>query len=123
MDLLMLNAQSTALVLIDLQQAVVGRTLAPWSGAKVVKACCVLADAFRRKGAMVVYVRVDLTNVQRPEADEPMRPADALPPPAAASELVPEAGFQEGDVLITKRHWGAFGGTEVEGKLRERGIQ
>jgi nicotinamidase-related amidase len=54
--------------------------------------------------------------------DKPMRDPKAPPPPPAASELVPEAGFQQGDVLITKRHWGAFAGTELEQILRQRGV-
>jgi nicotinamidase-related amidase len=30
---------------------------------------------------------------------------------------------QPGDILITKRHWGAFHGTELDLQLRRRGIQ
>jgi nicotinamidase-related amidase len=37
--------------------------------------------------------------------------------------LVPDAGRQAGDVLITKRQWGAFGGTDLEQQLRQRGIR
>ena len=56
-------------------------------------------------------------------------PADAPNPrppggyPAAASELVPEAGMQPGDVLIAKRQWGAFYGTGLEQQLRRRGVR
>ena len=54
--------------------------------------------------------------------DEPSRAPNTPPPPATASELVPEAGFESGDLLITKRHWGAFAGTELEQALKQRGI-
>src|ERR1700739_4555388 len=44
------------------------------------------------------------------------------PLPAAASEITPSAGFQHGDILVTKRHWGAFAGTNLEQQLKSRGI-
>ena len=44
---LRLNPQKTALVLIDLQNAVVGREPAPHSSAQVVENSRKLADAFR----------------------------------------------------------------------------
>ena len=53
-----------------------------------------------------------------------MRDPNAPPPPAQASELVPECGYQEGkDLLITKRQWGAFYGTELDQLLRRRGVK
>ena len=36
---------------------------------------------------------------------------------------MPEAGFQPGDVLVTKRQWGAFYGTDLDLQLRRRGIR
>src|SRR6202020_741075 len=55
-----LDPQKTALVLIDLQNAVLGMTPAPHSADKVVENSVRLANAFRAEGAPVVYVRVDL---------------------------------------------------------------
>jgi nicotinamidase-related amidase len=43
-----------------------------------------------------------------------------LPPNWA--DIVPELGPQPGDVVITKRQWGAFYGTDLELQLRRRGI-
>jgi nicotinamidase-related amidase len=57
-----------------------------------------------------------------PADEPPFRDPNGAPPPAKASELVPEAGYQERDLLITKRHWGAFAGTELEAELRKRGV-
>jgi nicotinamidase-related amidase len=48
------------------------------------------------------------------------RPSE--PPPPSASELVPEAGIQPGDIIITKRQWGAFYGTNLEQALDRKGI-
>lgn len=123
MDPVILNARTTALVLIDLQHAVVGRTLAPRTAGEVVKTCSTMAEKFRQMGATVVYVRVDLANMQKLVVDQSMRDPNSPPLPASASELVPEAGFRAGDILITKRFCGAFGGTDLEQQLRTREIK
>lgn len=122
MSLLQLNPKTTALVLIDLQHGVVARPTAPYPAGEVVERSRRLAEGFRAKGATVVYVRVDINNFLRLPADEMMLDPSA-PPPLIASVLVPEAGFQDGDLLITKRHWGAFAGTELEEELRKRGVE
>ena len=57
-----LHSHTTALVLIDLQQGIVGRELAPRSGSAVVNASTELAERFRQAGAPVVLVRVAWTN-------------------------------------------------------------
>jgi nicotinamidase-related amidase len=119
---LQLTPAKTALVLIDLQQGIVGMQTAPYPAADVVQKGARLARAFRARGAAVVYVRVDMANFLVLPVDTPSRPPGAPPPPAAASELAPDAGFEEGDLLITKRHWGAFAGTELEHTLRARNI-
>jgi nicotinamidase-related amidase len=117
-----LDPKRTALVLIDLQNGIVSRQTTPYSAAEVVQKGNRLARAFRAAGATVVYIRVDMANVLQLPVDEPMRDPNAPPPPAIASELAPDAGFQDGDLLITKRHWGAFAGTELEQALKQRGI-
>ena len=53
----------------------------------------------------------------------PLRPRDAPAPPPQASDLVPECNVQAGDVIVTKRQWGAFYGTDLEQQLRRRGIR
>jgi nicotinamidase-related amidase len=119
---LTLNPKTTALVLIDLQQAIVARQLAPHTSADVVARAAKLASALRDSGGTVAYVHVLITDILRLPADKPtQRPSEPFPP--SASELVPEAGFTEGDLLITKRQWGAFYGTNLEQQLRRRGIK
>lgn len=117
-----LNAATTAVVLIDLQRGIVGRTTAPHTAAAVVKTGAELAARFREKGAQVVLVRVDLANAVRPLADIPFGDPNA-PPPASASELVEELGRQSGDWVITKRFYDAFVGTNLEQQLREKKIR
>jgi nicotinamidase-related amidase len=43
--------------------------------------------------------------------------------PAHLSEIAESAGMQNGDLLISKRHWGAFAGTGLEHELRSRGVE
>ena len=116
-----LDPKKTALVLIDLQNAVVGMNPAPHSSVQVVENSRKLADAFRVHGAPVVYVRADLNDFMNLPVDQPHNLGDK-PLPAAASEITPSAGFQHGDILVTKRHWGAFAGTDLEQQLKSRGI-
>jgi len=122
MTVMTLNPATTALVLIDLQHGIVGMTLAPFTGQQVVERSARLAAAFRAKGAQVVYVRVDLNDMLRLPNDLAAHDPNAAPPPALASELVDGCGFQAGDLLITKRQWGAFHDTGLGQQLRRRGI-
>ena len=118
---LQLDPKKTALVLIDLQNAIVGMNPVPHSAVQVVENSKKLADAFRGQGASVVYVRVDLNDFMNFPVDQPHNLGDK-PLPSIASEIAPAAGFQHGDILVTKRHWGAFAGTDLEQQLKSRGI-
>jgi nicotinamidase-related amidase len=118
---LQLDPKKTALVLIDLQNAVVGMNPVPHTAAQVVENSRKLAESFRAHGAPVVYVRVDLNDFMKLPVDQPTNMGDQ-PLPAVASEIAASAGFQPGDILITKRHWGAFAGTDLEQQLKSGGI-
>lgn len=115
-----LTARTTALVLIDLQNAILSRDTKPYTALAVTQRCRAMAEAFRAKGGTVVYVRVLLDKVLSLPVDEPMSLPKELP--AAASEIAEAAGMQSGDLLISKRHWGAFAQTPLEEELRKRGI-
>ncbi len=112
----------TALVLIDLEHGIVSRDLAPHKAADVVANSRRLAEAVRSAGGTVVYVHVLLHETLSLPADSPT-PKPAQPPPASASDIVPEAGIQPDDILVTKRQWGTFYGTNLEQALDRRGIQ
>src|SRR6202040_4046630 len=118
---LQLDSLKTALVLIDLQNAIVGMSTAPHPAPQVVANSAKLAEAFRGHGAPVVYVRVDLNDFLELPVDQPFNLGDK-PLPGIASEIAPSAGFQPGDILLTKRHWGAFAGTDLERQLKSRGV-
>jgi nicotinamidase-related amidase len=64
-----LEAKKTAVVLIDLQQAIVERQTQPHPSSAVVQTCADLADRFRAKGATIVFVHVDLANVVKVNAN------------------------------------------------------
>lgn len=118
---LSLDVSKTALVLIDLEAAIVGRDLAPYTGAEVVTHARTLADSFRSRGGAVIFVHVLIGETVPPKVDSPTPASGSLPP--HATEIVPEAGMQAGDVLIAKRQWGAFYGTNLEQTLDRRGIE
>ena len=122
MDQLNLDPARTALVLIDLQNSNVGRELAPHSADKVVGNSVLLAQAMRERGALVVYVRVLVNELPALPADSPMRPQGAPSAPPDASQLAADVGVEAQDVVIVKRQWGAFYGTELDQLLRRRGI-
>ncbi len=47
--------------------------------------------------------------------------AMTAPMPPDWSELIPELNRQPGDIVILKRQWGAFYGTDLDLQLRRRG--
>jgi nicotinamidase-related amidase len=119
-----IDPKTTALIFIDLQHGVAGMPLAPHSAEDVIAHAARIAAAFRKQGSIVAYVRVEIPEIlQLPMDAPPFRDPNAPPPPPIASQLVPEAGCQAGDLQITKRQWGAFYGTELDQQLRRRGIR
>ena len=125
MEPLKLDPRTTALVLIDLQRGIVGRETAPHTAPDVVSRARRLAEHCRRVGATVVLVRVAFA----PDGRDRLAPrVDAAawssgPVPPDFSEIVSELGPREGDLVVTKRQWGAFYGTELDLELRRRGIR
>jgi nicotinamidase-related amidase len=118
---LTLDPKSTALVLIDLQNGIVSRDTRPYTPQQVLEHARQLASAFRAKGATVVYIHVILSDFLRLPVDESMpMPKDI---PTQMSEIADSAGMRSGDLLIAKRHWGAFANTSLEQELRSRGIE
>jgi len=119
-----LPSASTALILIDLQNGITAFQTEPHSSHSVVTRCQELAHRFRNAGAPVVVVNVGFSSDF----------ADALNAPIDQPLEAPPGGFVEGwddivdglaapsDIRITKRHWGAFYGTELDLQLRRRGV-
>lgn len=106
----------TALVLIDLQKGIVSLPMAhPVDG--VLKNASALASAFRSRNLPVVLVNVTAGAPGRTE-----RKGITGELPADWAQLVPELNQQPTDLTITKGTWGAFYATELDAKLKERGV-
>jgi nicotinamidase-related amidase len=120
-----LNLKNAALVVIDLQKGIasMGRNLAPYSAKEVIDNAAELADAFRKKGFPVFLVHVNPGEKDRLNVltDEVLGSGYGKPP-ADWAEFVPELDKQETDIVITKKQWGAFYGTELDLQLRRRKI-
>jgi nicotinamidase-related amidase len=107
---------NTALVVVDLQKGIVDLPLIhPIAG--VIERTRALLDAFRQRGLPVVLVNVAGAAPGRTERQPPFTTL-----PEGFSELIPELGQQPGDILVTKRTWGAFASTDLEAQLKSRGV-
>lgn len=121
-----LDPRQTALVLIDLQMGITGYAGGPHTAQEVFERAGRLAAAFRKQGSPVVLVRVGYA---RNFADALRQPVDRPPQfpegglPATWWDFPTELAVAESDVLIVKRQWGAFYGTELDLQLRRRGVR
>ncbi len=124
MEPLHIDKTKTALVVIDLQKGIAGLPGAePYTSDAVIANAAKLAQAFRKNEMPVFLVRVtpsaDMKDGLKPTTDIPMPARQATPD---WSTIVPEMGPASTDLIITKRQWGAFYGTELDLQLRRRGI-
>jgi nicotinamidase-related amidase len=120
-----LDSKSTALVLIDLQKGILGYALTPTTGQELLARGQSLAESFRAVRAVVVLVNVafsaDGRDMLRQQVDvAPPIPKDGFP---AGWNEFPPGLMHPGDLVITKRQWSAFYGTELDLQLRRRGIR
>ncbi|GAA2042385.1 hydrolase [Catenulispora yoronensis] len=113
----------TALVVIDLQNGIAGLPGEPVPSTDVVKNSVALAEAFRARDLPVVLVRVTFAadgSDAVPGRNEQARPARAFP--EGWDQVVADLAGHPGDVLVTKRNWSAFYGTDLDLQLRRRGV-
>ena len=114
---------SCALVLIDLQEGIVTRQLAPHESKDVVARSSELAKAFRAKGMPVVLVTVgwsaDMADAPRQKYSAAIAPP---PDPEYFVAISPDLGAEASDIHVRKHQWGAFHGTDLDVQLRRRGV-
>jgi nicotinamidase-related amidase len=121
-----LDPNKTALVVIDMQKgiAAMGRKLVPYDSGTVVTNVARLIQKFRERGAAVILVHVTSASgkdMLSPLVDE--APSwGAMPRQPDWADFIDEIKPQNSDIVITKRQWGAFYGTELDLQLRRRGI-
>jgi nicotinamidase-related amidase len=122
MSELILDARRTAIVVIDLQKGIVRLPGAVHPMATVLANAARLLTQARQVGAQPVLVHVggaaDGADRLHPEADQMMQGTRTLP--TDWSELISELDCQPSDVVILKRQWGAFYGTDLDLQLRRR---
>ena len=124
--MLALDPRTTALVLVDVQKGVLSMPLAPYGAAQIVQNAARLGLHFDEVGAVVALVHVAFSDKA---VDRLSQPVDAPSPtassglPADWADFAPEIGALRADIVVTKRQWGAFYGTELDLQLRRRGIR
>ncbi len=106
--------------MIDLQASNANLPFQPHSFADVVRSSNVIAAAVRSSGGLVAHTHVLVTEMLDLPADEPLPNTPPLPDGA---EFAADAGPAPGDIVITKRQWGAFYGTDLDQQLRRRKIE
>lgn len=121
---LVFDPRRTTIVVIDLQRGILQLPGDPYPTATVVANCARLLTQGRQVGIRPVLVHVgfapDGADRLHTTADEPARMPASVPPDW--TELIPELDRQPDDIVIFKRQWGAFYGTELDLQLRRRGI-
>lgn len=115
---------NTALVVIDLQNGVTALPGEPHATPDVIAKTVELADAFRKRNLLVVLVRVSISadgaDWVPGRTEQPRRSAGQAPP--GADQIVDQLAGHAEDIIVTKRNWGAFHGTDLDLHLRRRGI-
>jgi nicotinamidase-related amidase len=122
---LKLDPHHTAVVVIDLQKGIANIPGgAPHSKPEVIANTARLLSAARAAGAQPVLVQVgfspDGADRVKSATDQAMRATGPLPPDWM--EFLPELDRQPSDLVVHKRQWGAFYGTDLDLQLRRRGL-
>jgi nicotinamidase-related amidase len=106
----------TALIVVDLQKGIINSPfIHPVAG--VIERTRALLDAFRQRDLPVVLVNV--TGGAPGRTEQPRRFSTF---PEGFTDLIPELDRRAGDIVVTKRTWGAFASTDLEAQLKASGV-
>ena len=105
----------TALIVVDLQKGLLGSAFIHPLAA-IIERTQSLLDVFRQLQLPVVLVNVA---GRAPGRTEQTRKVTY---PEGWTDLLAELGQQTGDIAVTKRTWGAFPATDLEARLKARGV-
>jgi len=116
----------TALVVVDLQAGILAAPVEPHPADAVLARSVELAEAFRARDLPVVLVRVtgapDGSDAVSSRTDGARAAGPRPPRPAGWDVLDPALHTSPSDLVVTKRSWGAFYGTDLDLQLRRRGV-
>jgi nicotinamidase-related amidase len=117
-----IDKTSTALIVIDLQKGIGAQPTKPYPAQDVIRNAAKLVTVFRKNGMPVflVHVLIAQETMLKVKSDLSFPRSGPLPPDW--SEFVPEIAPVPYDIVIAKKQWGAFYGTDLELQLRRRGI-
>jgi nicotinamidase-related amidase len=108
---------STALIVIDLQKGIVnGNFIHPIGN--IIDRTRALIDVFRAKNLAVVLVNVAGRAPGRTEQG----PRSSTTFAEGWTGLLPDLDQRPSDIIVTKRRWGAFATTDLEDRLKTRGV-
>jgi nicotinamidase-related amidase len=105
----------TALIVVDLQKGLLG-SLFIHPLADIIERTQSLLEAFRQ-----LYLPVVLVNVAG-RASGRTEQTRYVTYPEGWTDLLAELGQQPSDIAVTKRTWGAFPTTDLEARLKARGV-
>ncbi len=106
----------TALIVIDHRNLIVNSpSFHPIGG--VSGRSCALINAFRQHGLPAVLVNVAGSAPGR--TAQPRRHAIL---PEGFTDLLPELNKQPSDIVVTKQTWGAFQSTDLDSRLKAKGV-
>jgi nicotinamidase-related amidase len=105
----------TALIVVDLQKGLLC-SLFIHPLADIIERTQSLLEAFRQLHLPVVLVNVAGRASGRTEQTR------NVTYPEGWTDLLPELGQQPSDIAVTKRTWGAFPTTDLEARLKARGV-
>ena len=121
-DQLSIDKTKTAIVVIDLQKGIASRPTQPHPADIVVGNAAKLVGAFRKNHMPVFLVHVNPTpeTALKVISDETFQRGPPGAMPADWAEFMPQMTPQPSDIVITKKQWGAFYGTDLDLQLRRR---
>jgi nicotinamidase-related amidase len=111
----------TALVVVDLQNGVLANPSAPHPVQDVIARAVELADVFRANDLPVVLVRFTAAGADATPGRTDMS-GRSRPLPEGWDVIVDDLAGHPGDIVVTKRNWGSFYGTDLDLHLRRRGV-
>jgi nicotinamidase-related amidase len=108
---------NTALIVIDLQKGIVNGNFVHPIG-DIIDRTRALIDVFHAKNLPVVLVNVAGRAPGRTEQG----PRSNTSFSEGWTDLLPQLDQQPSDIVVTKRRWGAFATTDLEARLKARGV-